>query len=82
MVAEFPGTSESNNALLGIKNVYVENNQVNEYFTFVESLGTDINVTRDEQDSLVYLAAENIYMDGNCEQAVNSFGSSVMHLYP
>jgi tetratricopeptide (TPR) repeat protein len=77
IVAEFPGTPEANNALLGIKNVYVENNKVDDYFSYVESLGSDINVTIDEQDSLVYLAAENIYMSGNCDEAIESLGSYI-----
>ena len=73
VVSDFPGTPEANNALLGIKNVYVENNQVNEYFAYVESLGRDIDISRNEQDSLSYMAAENIYMSGDCEGAVKGF---------
>jgi tetratricopeptide (TPR) repeat protein len=73
VVADFPGTPEANNALLGIKNVYVDNNQVNEYFAYVESLGGDIGVSRNEQDSLTYMAAENIYMSGDCEGAIRGF---------
>ncbi len=73
VVADFPGTPEANNALLGIKNVYVENNQVNEYFAYVESLGRDIDISRNEQDSLSYMAAENIYMSGDCDAAITSF---------
>ena len=77
VVAEFPGTPEANNALLGIKNVYVENNQVGEYFSYVQSLGRDVNVSMKEQDSLSYLVAENIYMSGDCEKAAKSFESYI-----
>jgi TolA-binding protein len=77
VVIDFPGTPEANNALLGIKNVYVENNQVNEYFAYVESLGRDIDISRNEQDSLSYMAAENIYMSGDCDGAVNSFSDYI-----
>ncbi|MFC2115501.1 tetratricopeptide repeat protein [Bacteroidota bacterium] len=73
VVKEFPGTTEANNALMGIKNVYVENNQVNEYFAYVQSLGRDVDISMNEQDSLSYLAAENIYLDGNCREAVPAF---------
>ena len=72
-VTEFPGTQEANNALLGIKNVYVEKNQVSEYFTYVESLGRGGDISRNEQDSLSYLAAENLYLEGNCMDAVTAF---------
>jgi len=64
VVEEFPGTREANNALLGIKNVYIENNQVNEYFAYVESLGGEVDISVNEQDSLSYMAAENIYLEG------------------
>ncbi len=73
VVKEFPGSPEANNALLGIKNVYIENNQVNEYFAYVQSLGKDVDISGNEQDSLSYLAAENIYLDGNCEEAAPAF---------
>jgi TolA-binding protein len=73
VVSDFPVTPEANNALMGIKNVYVENNQVNEYFAYVESLGRDIDISRNEQDSLSYMAAENIYMTGDCNGAISSF---------
>ncbi|MCK4853686.1 MAG: tetratricopeptide repeat protein, partial [Bacteroidales bacterium] len=77
VVTDFPGTQEANNALLGIKNVYVENNQVDEYFAYVESLGRDIDISRNEQDSLSYIAAENIYMSGDCDGAINSFSEYI-----
>ncbi len=73
VVNEFPGSPEANNALLGIKNVYVEKNQVNEYFAYVQSLGRDVDFSMNEQDSLSYLAAENIYLEGNCVEAVPAF---------
>jgi len=73
VVQDFPGTAEANNALLGIKNVYLENNQVNEYFAYVQSLGRDVDISLNEQDSLSYLAAENIYLGGNCADAVPAF---------
>ncbi len=77
VVSEFPGTPEENNALLGIRNVYVEDNRVDEYIAYVESLGRGMDVSRSEQDSLSYLSAENIYMSGDCEEAVKSFESYI-----
>jgi len=77
VVSDFPTIPEANNALLGIKNVYIENNQVDEYFSYVESLGRDIDISRNEQDSLSYMAAENIYMSGDCNEAINSFSEYI-----
>ncbi len=76
-VSQFPGTQEANNALQGIKTVYVEKNQVSEYFAYVESLGREIDISGNEQDSLSYLAAENLYLQGNCGKAIPAFESYV-----
>lgn len=65
-VAEkFSGTPEGQAALLGIKNSYVEMNNVEGYFAYTRSLGGGVNVTVSEQDSLTYTAAERLYMSGN-----------------
>jgi TolA-binding protein len=69
-VAEnFPGTPEAQAAVLGIRNSYVEMNNVDEYFSYTRKLGGGVNVTPSEQDSLTYNAAERMYMSGN-QQAV------------
>ncbi len=64
-VAEnFKGTPEANSALSGIKNCYVELNNVDAYFAYVQRLGGETNVTASEQDQLTYMAAERMYMSG------------------
>ncbi len=45
--------------------------------TYVESLGRDIDISRNEQDSLSYMAAENIYMSGDCDRAISSFSEYI-----
>ena len=65
-VAEnFQGTEEAQAALQGIKNCYVELNNVDGYFTYTSRLGGGASVTSSEQDSLTYVAAERAYMAGN-----------------
>jgi TolA-binding protein len=69
-VAEkFPGTPEAQAALLGIRNSYVEMNNVDEYFSYARKLGSGVNVTPSEQDSLSYNAAERMYMAGDAQAA-------------
>jgi len=64
-VAEnYRGTPEAESALSGIKNCYVELNDVNAYFAYVRRLGGNANVSATEQDQLTYLAAERLYMNG------------------
>ena len=60
----YKGSPEARAALSGIKNCYVELNNINAYFAYTKKLGGGANVTVSEQDSLTYLAAERVYMSG------------------
>ncbi len=67
-VAEnFRGTPEAESALSGIKNCYVELNNVEAYFAYIRRLGGGVSVSAGEQDQLTYTAAERLYMAGNPE---------------
>lgn len=69
-VAEnFPSTPEAQAAMLGIKNSYIELNNVDAYFAYSKGLGQGMNVTASEQDSLTFLAAERVYMAGGSDAA-------------
>jgi TolA-binding protein len=74
VVNEYPATPESREALNSIRNIYIDQNRVNEYYAYAESLSfADVSVT--EQDSITYIAAENLYMENNCAAAIPAFGS-------
>jgi TolA-binding protein len=73
VVAEYPGTQEARSALTGIKNIYVEMNEVEPYLKYVETLGDYGNVAVSEKDSLMYYAGENSYTSGDCGKAVENF---------
>ncbi len=65
-VAEkFPESQEAQAALLGIKNCYIELNNVDAWFSYARQTGTNINVSANEQDSLTFMAAERLYMAGD-----------------
>ena len=65
-VAEkFPETPEAQAALMGIKNCYVELNNVDAWFAYAKQTGTNVNVSVNEQDSLTFMAAERMYMAGD-----------------
>ena len=68
VVENYPGTSESANALRTIREIYVDINMVDEYLVYVEKAGQHITIS--EQDSLMYNAAENVYLSGDCERAL------------
>jgi TolA-binding protein len=72
VVEKFPGTQESQEALAALKNVYVETGQVDQYYAYAKGLSFT-EVDSSEEDSLNYEVAENLYMQGKCDQAINSF---------
>ncbi len=71
VVSEYPDSPESKEALGSIKNIYIDINQVDEYIAYASELpSTEVSPT--EQDSLTYIAAQNLYMEGNCNSAMPS----------
>lgn len=70
VVEKYPNSQESKAALVGIKNNYVDMNNVDGYFTYTNSLGNLVSISANEQDSIFYMAAEKTYMQGN-ETAAN-----------
>ena len=74
LMTQFAGTDEARDALSTVKNIYVSQNRVDEYFTYVKRT-TKTSVSTVEQDSTLYMQAENQYMNGDCESSVRSFES-------
>lgn len=72
LVRNYPGTAESKEALSTIRNIYMDINAVSEYFAFAENIPF-ANVTVSEQDSITYLAAENLYLNKKCYAAIPAF---------
>ena len=76
VVKEYPGTPESKEAMASIKSIYVDMNQVDEYMEFTKQI-PQADVSRTEEDSLTYTAAENQYMNGDCEKALTGFNKYI-----
>jgi TolA-binding protein len=73
-VSRFPETQVSRDALFGLKSIYVDLNRVDDYFAYVNKLGKSVaDVSINEQDSLSYIAAEKLYMAGNCIESTKAF---------
>jgi TolA-binding protein len=75
VVNEYPGTTEAYNSLKTIREIYVDLNRVDEYLAFIQKSGQLISIS--EQDSLMYFAAENVYLTGNCENAIPSLNNYI-----
>ncbi len=72
VVKDYQGTAESKEALNVISNIYVALNKVPEFIELVQSLsGSD--VSDQEKDTLLYIAAENKYMESDCASAKKGF---------
>ncbi len=65
VVEKFTGTADAQAALMGIRNCYVEMNDVDAYFAYANSVGRGVTVTRGTQDSLLYVSAERQFMAGD-----------------
>lgn len=71
IVAEFPSSRQSKDAMLSIRNIYVDNNDVDSYVSYAKSSGVEMNVTLVERDSLSFAAANRIYQNGDYAKALN-----------
>ena len=73
VVMKYPQSEEKRSAFVGLKNVYVDMNQVDNYFAFVESYDGGGAIRSSEKDSLSYISAERLYMSGETERGINAF---------
>lgn len=72
VIENYQSTPEARYALTGLRNTYVEMNDVESYFTYVKTLGYgDVNIS--EKDSLLYMSGENLYISGKCDRASEVF---------
>lgn len=68
LLTRYSGTCESRSALATIKDIYIKQNRVEEYFSYVRRT-TQMTITTVEEDSITYAAAEDRYMEGQYEVA-------------
>jgi len=80
VVKDYQGTPESKEALNVISNIYVELNQVDKFIELVQGLSGS-EISEPEKDTLMYIAAENKYMDGDCVSSKKGF-SNYLQTFP
>lgn len=73
VITQYPNTTEAKEALLTMRNIYMEKGNVNDFFDYTKTLSF-INISETAQDSITYIAAENQFMDGKCNEAIKGFG--------
>ena len=69
----FPQSVEAKTSLESLKTIYFEQNNIQGYADYVESLGGLVSFKKSEQDSLTYLAAERQFLKGEFNNAISSF---------
>ncbi len=79
LVTLYPQSSEADEALDNMKNIYIEMGRPNDYVDFVKKAGKVISIS--EADSLTYSAAELKYSNNDCAGALTSF-SNYLSKYP
>ncbi|WP_180335746.1 tetratricopeptide repeat protein [Labilibaculum filiforme] len=79
VVIKYPQSEEKKSAFMGLKNVYVDMNNVNDYFAFAESVNEGGGIRTSEKDSLSYISAERLYMSGETEKGTNALGDYLMN---
>ncbi|GHV35266.1 hypothetical protein FACS1894178_4450 [Bacteroidia bacterium] len=75
IIAKYPNTVEAKEALVSIRNIYIADNRVGEFFAYTKKIGTEIQ--SGEQDSITYEAAERLYASGDYNTARDAFASYI-----
>lgn len=81
VISNYPGSEEAKVALQDLKSVYIDLNDIESYAAYVNSLGGNVHMNVNEQDSLTYIAAEKLFMRGDNEGARRSM-QNYLRNYP
>jgi len=80
VVNDFPNTDASKEALQKIKKIHIDKGQLSEYEQYLASIG-GADSSAMVMDADYFEVAENTYMEGNCDKAVNDL-SKYLEKYP
>jgi TolA-binding protein len=72
VIENYKSSPEARYALTGLRNTYVDINDVESYFAYVKTLEGYGDVNMEAKDSLLYTSAENLYMSGKYDRATES----------
>lgn len=73
VIETYPGSQEAQTAISDLKQLHVSTNTVAEFINYTRGLKIPVPLAAGEQDSLTYLAAENLLMDGRNQEAIDAF---------
>jgi TolA-binding protein len=73
VIEQYPASQEAQIAFYDLKTIYINQNSVSDFLTYVKSLKVPIAIEADEEDSLRFLAAENLLLNDQKEEALQAF---------
>jgi len=73
VIENFKSTPEARNAITGLRNTYIDMNDVETYFAYVKTLDGYADVNMASRDSLLYNSGENLYMSAKYDKATEVF---------
>ncbi len=73
VIEKYKSTPEARYAMTGLKNAYVDNNDVQAYFAYLKTVDGSENVDMSQKDSLMYTSGENLYMTAQYDKAKSAF---------
>jgi TolA-binding protein len=73
VIENFRSSPEARYAMTGLRNTYVEINDVEAYFAYIRTLDGYGDVNMAEKDSLLYTSGENLYINGKYDKATEVF---------
>jgi TolA-binding protein len=69
VIENYKSSPEARDALTGLRNTYVDQNDVDNYFSYVKTLDGYGDINLAQKDSLLYNSGENLFMAGKIEKA-------------
>ena len=72
VIENYKSTPEARDALTGLRNSYVDLNQVDAYFAYVNTIEGIGNVSTSQRDSLTFISGENLYIRADYARAAEA----------
>jgi TolA-binding protein len=72
VVDKAPGSPQARAAMIAVRSIYVDMNDVDSYFAFATASGMETDVKVVERDSLAYTAAERVYLSNNVTRGADA----------
>jgi TolA-binding protein len=77
VIENYKSTPEARDAMTGLKNTYVDQNEVDTYFAYVKTLDGYGDINMAQKDSLLYTSGENLFMTGKYDKATEVLKSYI-----